>query len=905
MDSESSHPSPRSARIRPSVALTPGSRIGAYEIAAQIGVGGMGEVYRATDTNLKRQVAIKVLPAAVAADAERLARFQREAEVLAALNHPNIAHIHGLEKSEGQTALVMELVEGPTLADRIAEGPLPVDEALPIAKQIVEALEAAHEQGIVHRDLKPANIKLRPDGAVKVLDFGLAKAMEPTFAKATGGKPASAMSSGSSMAPTITTPAMTQAGLILGTAAYMAPEQARGRPVDRRADIWAFGCVLYEMLTGARAFPGEDVALTMAAVMTATPDFGSLPAALPPSLEPYLRRCLEKDPRQRVQAIGDLRLAFDGAFEEMGGRHAPEASSRRMDVVPWLVAVAAIVVATVTFFRGGGDTSTLEQPIRRLTIDLGDLVLPRGLGSQLAISRDGETLVFVADRDGGRQLYRRALVDFEARPIPGTAGALRPFLSPDGEWVAFVDGQPNDRIVRMPAAGGDSFTVCTGCEVGSWGDDGRIVFDDLSQAFAAVSERGGEPETLLTAMREQGVDSMMNPVLLSGGRAVLFEIGRFQFGGVGLASLDSGAVLVLTENGSDPFYSPTGHVLFGRSDTLFAMPVDLQQFQVRGPATPVLPGVRIENGGAIQAALSDTGVLVYAPADDQQGTELVWVDPEGGVESVLQSGRAFRAPRLSPDGRAVAVQIISGDASDIWVHEAGTLRPLTTSGNASEPLWTPDGRSVTFMARLDDSFAIQSVSLDSAEAPATIAVGDVPLAPEGWLPDGRLLLREGGTTGSLSLVEPAGGPERHPYLTSDASIEAATISPTGSWLAYVSNQTGTREVYVRPFPGPGREQLVSDRGGVGPSWGPTDGVLFYLSTSGETTFRATLGFEPLEVVARDALFTSNEFWSVTFRAHYDVHPEDGRLLMLRQRGGGSELRVVENWFAVLRERVGE
>jgi len=467
------------------MSITSGTRLGPYEVTAKIGAGGMGEVYRATDTNLKRQVAIKVLPEAVAGNVERLARFQREAEVLASLNHPHIAQIHGLEKSNGTIAIVMELVEGPTLADRIAQGAIPVDEALAIVKQIAGALEAAHEQGIIHRDLKPANIKVRPDGTVKVLDFGLAKAMEPT----------NTLSPGASRSPTITSPAMTEPGIILGTAAYMSPEQTRGRPVDKRADIWAFGCVLYETLTGRRPFEGEDVPLTLSNVLQREPDWEALPKDVPALVATFLRRCLAKDPRQRVRDMGDIRLALDGAFELAGMRRP--APGGRSDLAPWqrpasvaAMVLGAVAVTALTSWMFTRPATAPPAPVTRTSVVLPPQATANVGRRAIAISPDGTHVVYVANS----QLYLRALDDLEARPLSGTEETrpTDPFFSPDGQWIGFHSSR-DGALQKVALKGGAAVRLAAARSMlgASWGEDDAIVYGQEGQGILRVSAAGG------------------------------------------------------------------------------------------------------------------------------------------------------------------------------------------------------------------------------------------------------------------------------------------------------------------------------------------------------------------------------------------------------------------------------
>ena len=564
-------------------------RLGPYEIAAQIGVGGMGEVYRARDTKLQRDVAIKILPEAVAHDSERLARFDREARTLASLNHPNIGQIHGLEESDGIKALVMELVEGPTLADRIAQGPIPLDEALPIAKQIAEALEAAHEQGIIHRDLKPANVKVRPDGIVKVLDFGLAKALEPV----------SAGSTAATTSPTITSPAMmTRVGVILGTAAYMSPEQARGRPVDKRSDVWAFGCVLYEMLTGARAFAGDDVSDTLAAVLRGEPDWRVLPTETPASIRRLLRRCLEKDRKRRLSDAADARLEIEEALTtpmfETSAAPAPgwQGGWRRGA----LIAAAALAVGGVA---AGGAVWTAIRPaparVTRTVIQTSGAtaltINPRASGS-LAITPDGSRLVYTA----ASQLVVRRLDRFDSEALTGLGSPTQPFISPDGQWIGFFEGLV---VKKVAIGGGPAVTVFkdnnpSGSRGGAtWGTDGTIVYagsigDGLKRVAAAG---GGEAEILTTPDRERGEVRHSWPSFLPGGRALLFTIFYAVRGpGIAVLNLETGAKTVLL-SGLRARYLPSGHLVFGTENTLRAVAFDLERLTVAGEPVPVVSPV--------------------------------------------------------------------------------------------------------------------------------------------------------------------------------------------------------------------------------------------------------------------------------------------------------------------------
>ena len=572
------------------MALTAGTRLGPYEIAAQIGVGGMGEVYRARDTKLDRDVAIKVLPESLAGVPERIARFQREAKTLAALNHPNIAAIYGLEEADSTKALVMELVEGPTLADRIAKGAIPVDEALPIAKQIAEALEAAHEQGIIHRDLKPANVKLRPDGVVKVLDFGLAKALEPSGSDVLA-----------SQSPTITTPAMTQAGMILGTAAYMSPEQARGKTVDKRTDIWAFGAVLFEILTGKRAFSADEVSDTLALVLTQDLDWRALPTETPVQIRQLLGRCMEKDARRRLRDVGEARLVLEGGLDTGAWQSGVEAvpggwrGSRRA-LLPWAVAGVALLIASVATWWPGPVAS--NPTAVRFAINISGELPPR-VGHLLALSPDGLELVYKALTEEGDQLYRRPMNGLEAVPVRGSVGAGNPFFSPDGQWLAF--GTP-DGLKKVSLAGEPPTTICECSAFGAtWGPDQTIVFTDgTSHELSRVSSTGGDVEPLTEL--QSGETFHDEPAFLPDGDAVLFTVssGSLDTAQIAVVSLETGQRKMLG-SGFFPRYSPTGHLLYAQTGaSLWAVPFDASRLEITGDAVPVLENVRIEGGSSVQ-----------------------------------------------------------------------------------------------------------------------------------------------------------------------------------------------------------------------------------------------------------------------------------------------------------------
>ena len=752
------------------MALIPGTRLGPYEITAQIGEGGMGEVYRATDTKLKRDVAVKVLPSALAADPERLARFQREAEVLASLNHPNIAAIHGLEESEGIKALVMELVEGPTLADRIAQGAIPVDEALPIAKQIAEALEAAHEQGIIHRDLKPANIKLRPDGVVKVLDFGLAKALEPT----------GAMSPGMSQAPTITTPAMTQAGMILGTAAYMSPEQARGKPVDKRADIWAFGCVLYEMLTGKRTFAGDGVPETLARVIERQPDWSLLPQETPEPLRRLLRRCLAGDPRERLPDIAVARLEIGEALLPVGAPAHAMAPSYRMARWPpmgWAVATVALiavaVLATLVVAPGTDVVPRVSRSVVLLEEDLrlATLMLPGNsfqvVNTSLALTPDGRVLFFVGERNGARAIYRRPMDGLAAEAIPGTEGADFVFVSPDGLRLGFVAER---QLKHMPADGGVPVTFHEGrVEGAAWGPGDTVAFVEDRNLWL-IDTSGGQPELITDGNVYRGP-----PSFLPGGREVLaFDWYR---GIVVRVPLSTGEPEDLTRGMAAQFIS-TGHILFRRDESLWAMPFDSVRGETTSGAVQVLPEAVASSQGLPNYAISAEGTMVYVPvASTEPVQQLVWVDRDGSEEALaLEPGR-YRIPRLSSDQSRIVFddccESREPPTGGLWVYDlrAETTTRLTFDATGEfHPLWTPDDKRVAFYT--------YGRSIDLREATgggeAGQVVEGVNAVPQAFSADGESLIYT--DQDSIYVVPLDGSGESTPLVASPA-LEAGIAAP--------------------------------------------------------------------------------------------------------------------------------
>ena len=734
--------------------LSPGTTLGSYTVTAKIGEGGMGEVYQARDTKLDRDVALKVLPEAFTSDPDRLARFEREAKVLASLNHPNIGSIYGLEEAEGGKfrALVLELIEGPTLADRISQGPIPIDEALSIAKQIAEALEAAHEQGVIHRDLKPANIKVKDDGTVKVLDFGLAKALAGE-----GQGPVLSQS------PTMTaTVGGTREGVILGTAAYMSPEQARGKPLDKRTDIWSFGCVLYEILTGRRAFGGDTLSDTIANVLDRQPPWEALPAGTPPAVRKLLRRCLDKDPRERLRDIGDARVELREAVSSPVGEpvgvspaQVPPAAWQR--ALPWVAGGA--VGGMVAGFAGWHlrpVPAALARDVLAVTLPVG-VSQPTTEGHALALSPNGRDLVYVGERDGTIQLYHRPLDQVDTVPIADTAGARSPFFSYDGAWLGFRVGTT---LKKVRLEGGAPLTICTLPPYSGgfrWSADDTIWFGSGTGGLHQVAAGGGTPQQVTTPDPvNTGVMGHARPQLLPQGRGILYEAFRGQVVSPSVAVYlpETREHRTLVTRGVRPWFASSGHVVFARRSllaadtgrtTLWAFPFDVDQStQPRGPVL-VREGVRANPDGYPQAALGMDGTLVYVPAGGRTDQRpLVWVDPDGHEEPIDYAARAYRRPRLSPDGRRVAVEVAEGDVSDIWVLDLvrGTEQPITFDPAPDYgPVWTPDGRRIVFTSdRGGQSELFWTTADGTGQVELLHSEPARGLFPSSWSPDGATVM---------------------------------------------------------------------------------------------------------------------------------------------------------------------
>jgi serine/threonine protein kinase/Tol biopolymer transport system component len=880
--------------------LIPGSRLGPYEVVAAAGAGGMGEVYRATDTTLKRTVALKVLPASVAGDPERLARFQREAEVLAALNHPNIAAIYGIEKGI-PVALVMEFVEGPTLADRIAAGPVPLDEALPIAAQIADALDAAHERGIVHRDLKPANIKVRPDGTVKVLDFGLAKSAD------------SGSSSAPSSAATMTSPAMTAMGMILGTAPYMAPEQARGRQVDRRADIWAFGCVLYEMLTARRAFPGDEITDVIAAIITREPDFTALPASTPAHVRALLLRCFVKDPKHRLRDIGEARLQLLGASPASESiATSPSAATRRSPLAATLAGALLLVSAALAFmlFRPTADATA---PPQRLAINFPDnFHLQKGIPQpSLAYSPDGQTIVYTSSGPEGAQLFLRRVNEYTVTPIPGTGNGRQAFFSPDGKWIGFVT---LNEIKKVPISLGPPTTIATfeGSTRGAtWTDNKEIVFvtRGTEAAMWRVSAEGGETPTLVTKAE------VMYPGALPGGRAVVVTLHNpavQRSSGdliVAAVSLDTGAVTKILDGGTFARWVPSGHLVYLRDNALMATPFDPATLTAGEARVPVVTDIYMDPSVATgNFAVSDSGALAYVPgtpADFERG--LVALDPnrpDSPPMPVVPIRRHFGPPRLSPDGRFIAVvERAWVDRIVVFNIERKTSTLLTSGGFWSEgsPVWSPNSKSIIFRGiNGKGEPGLYRVEVDSTGEATLILTETAEATPAAWWGDNVVVnYRKLDGDNDLMLVTLGATPSMRPLLSTSFNETGAALSADGKLIAYTSDRSGNNRTFVANFPEMTGITPVSGAGG-NPVWAPAGRRLYLRQGRRVMTADVSAG-SPISV--SPPTFLTN--FVPIIPTGFVVPMHDGRLLMLdgTAQGGSPTIHLILNWFAELREKV--
>jgi serine/threonine-protein kinase len=901
------------------VPLSIGSRLGAYEVVALLGAGGMGEVYRARDTKLNRDVAIKVLPDLFAADLERLTRFQREAQVLASLNHANIAHIHGLEDSGAVRGLVMELVEGEDLAQRLARGPMPLHDALPVARQIAEALEAAHEQGIIHRDLKPANIKVRDDGTVKVLDFGLAKALDP------------AVSSSPQLtnSPTLSLQA-TQAGIILGTAAYMAPEQAHGRAADRRADIFSFGAVLFEMLAGTQAFAGESISDTLASVLKLDPDWQRLPEDTPSAIRTLLRRCLTKDRAQRLQSIGEARIVLaQPAREEpettIGTR--PPATLFR-SAYPWVLATAVALIVAAIAMWGWLRPRPRETP---QVVGFSHAASVANVVGAVTLSNDGSRLAFVGGPQ--RQIFVRSMDQLEATPISNTQDASALSFSPDGGSLSYIRGDPQSsesQLMKVALTGGPAQPLVNIKSPGVWATqhwmpDGNILFVH-DGALLKISANGGKPETLATPEAADKESSYQSPQVLPGGTEVLATIttGATQFSNRVVAlNLETRRKKVVIERFGIAHFVPSGPgSLSGHlvsydvgSGSLRAAPFDVKRLEVTAAPVTLVERIRGITGYQGSFAISGSGTLAYVPGGSlfSSTRQIVWVDRQGGEQLIPAPLYQYNLPRLSPDGERIAIEIqTEGPQIGVYDLARGVLDRITTEGSNSAPMWTPDGKRVIYRSSADPGKGgvLMSVPVDRSGPPSTLTSEATALVPSSVSPDGGIVIGYTGgppnVANEIAVVSLSAGAAGKPRTLLAPPFRKANVSfsPDGAWVAYESNQSGRGlEVYVTAYPGPGSTVQISSDGGTHPRWSRDGRQLFY--RNGARMMAVDVQLTPTFLPGRPEVLFEKDYLS-----YYDVAPDGKRFLMVKSAPVPSstpsqpdQLNIVVHWVEELKARV--
>jgi serine/threonine-protein kinase len=888
------------------MSLTPGHSLSFYEVLGPLGAGGMGEVYRARDTRLDREVAIKVLPEEMAGDEERLRRFEREAKTLASLNHPNVAGIHGIDQAQDTCFLAMELVPGEDLEERLKQGALPLDEALDVCRQIAEGLEAAHEAGVVHRDLKPANVRLTPEGAVKILDFGLAKPIGPK-ASQSGTKGAQSDSF-----------LVTSEGMILGTPTYMSPEQARGKPVDRRTDIWAFGCVLLECLTGKRAFKGDAFGDLVVAILEHEPDLDALPARTPSHVRELIARCLVKEPRGRLRDIGEARLLLTGGgsgssawtpVDAGTGGPVPGSRARVVDRAGWLAALVMGLVALGLWLR-----STSAEPgvlLTRTTLGLPEddaISLSASQNSaSMQISPAGDSVLYLG---GARsELSVRGIDSFDSVKLAGTEGARFPAFSPDGRWVAyFIDFG----IWKVAVSGGAPIQVCTTSSVGgsmrglAWGEAEIFFPAGMGGGLQAVPVDGGELRVVTTLDSGREEVSQRWPDLLPDGRHLLVTIKTAQTTSfddalIGVVSLETGQVQILLEGGSYARYSPTGHILYARGSTLYAVAFDPDALAIEGTPFKVVDDLAFDAGsGGAQFSVSDEGTLGYLPAfADPWLFRLAWLTPPGEVELLdLEQANVYTGA-VSPAGDRIAATVMGANDS-IWLYdleESTSIRLTFTAGNDQQPIWSPDGTRIAYTNDSSGSWSLYQVASDGSTPGEELLASSAVDTPNSWSPDGsRLLFTRIAADGDedIWVLEMDGERQAEPWLETERAESYGVFSPDGRWVAYVSDASGQLEVYVRPFAGPGATTRISRAGGTVPVWAPDGASLLYSNEEGQILEVEVTTGEDLKASVPVELFRVGKLPSVLSPA-----PDGLRFLTTEFNVETEErqIRVIFDWLA--------
>ena len=900
------------------MALATGSILGHYEIVSSLGAGGMGEVYRAKDTKLGREVAIKLLLDEVSSDPERLARFEREARVLASLNHPNIATLHGFE-TEGDTGfLVMELVDGDTLAERIKRGPIPIAEAIPLFVQIAEGLAAAHERGVVHRDLKPANVKSSLGGAastpqVKVLDFGLAKA---TSDEANVSSPALTQS------PTLTL-AATQRGEILGTAAYMSPEQASGKALDKRTDIWAFGVCLYEALTGARAFQGEDVPNTLAAVLRDEVDLDALPGDVPFAVRQLLARCLVRDRRNRLQDIGDARIELQALDALADTDRETGASSEQSGGVRWIWVTAGLLAGVALSVVGarlmgpiGSPPADVRRslPVTRTTISLDGLRPdPEPEEGIVSISPDGSMLTLTAGVARSR-IYLRRLDSLEPVLLGGTEGGWsRTEFSPDGKSMVFwtFDGT----VKRMPITGGAPTVLAPAPDYwgGTWaGEDSFVYAPSSTSGLFRIPAAGGEPERLTTIDTAAGEISHRFPAALPDGRGIIFSVRtgeETEDSRIVALSLETGEITTLVEPGTDGRFAASGHLVFGIGDTLYAAPTDAERLQTNGEALPVVEGVLSSFSGLLAYDLSHNGTLAYVPTSVMAAYQrpMLSVDREGDPQPLMEEAVVYDSPSYSPDGSRLAFDTMVDDDRAVWVLdlERGVSSRITATGDNSDPVWTPDGQRIVFQSSRDGTFDMYWKRADGSGVAERLTDTESFAAPSSFSPNGTLAFTSLDAGFDIWTMKPGSDEEPTPFLATQDDHANGQFSPSGEWIAYELTQNGQTEIFARPYPGDGPRTQISIAGGVSPAWSRSSPELFYLEgNSRMMVVRYETNGDELRVEAPRLLFdvpVSTNGFPVSL---FDVSPDASHFVLPAASDlSKAHVVIVQNWFEELERLV--
>ena len=897
-----------------------GKTLGHYRVGEQLGRGGMGEVYLADDLNLNRKVALKFLPEAFTGDPERMARFEREAKLLASLNHPNIAAIYGLEQAEGKRFIVMELVEGETLAQKLSKGPLPVDEALVICRQIAEGLETAHERGVIHRDLKPANVMISAKDKVKILDFGLAKALADE-----------AQSVDSSQSPTLTE-AMTRPGVILGTAAYMSPEQAKGKSVDKRADIWAFGCILYECLTGKRAFEGETVTETLVAILGGEPNWKLVPPAADAKVRHVLQRCLQKDSKLRYHDITDAWLDMEATVVQVS---EPPAAPRQHSLL-WPAACTAVALLAgiligptlMKYFTPASPASVVKSTIKvepghwldgmRRAMDL-----ERPSRTAMAISSDGRFIVYCAIEENPSLqvkpcLYLRRMDQSEAKPIAGTEGGINPFLSPDDRWVGFWADQ---KLKKVPVDGGVATTLCevTLLNGANWGRDDRIVFTGgTAPGISRVSAEGGAPEILTKPDLKREESSHHLPFSLPNGKGLLFTIMRHGWDSqprIALLRLDTHEWHVLLSDATDARYVSTGHLVFLRQGTLMAVRFDLAGLEVLGQPVALVDNVMQAfttntgwHTGAGQFGISDTGSLIYAAGGivPDQNNSLVWVDQEGKEQPVSDEQAPFLHPRLSPDGQRIAY-IAWGKEGRIGIYDLsrGTKSSLAGEGRANAAIWTPDGSRLAISLIKTATGNIFWQPYDGSSPMERLTTSEYYQVAGSWSSDKKTIafLETHPDTGTDIALLDVDSRSVRMFLNGKSTETYPEFSPDGRWIAYSSDESKRAEVYVRPFPGPGMKLQISNGGGTEPLWARNGKQLFYRWQDQVWVVDVQTG-PALSPGKPRKLFEKSGYGRAGPMRDWDLSLDGQRFLMVkldqRKSTPVSEMTLVQNWFEELK-----